>query len=157
MEQMLKDAAHSMRRTGHIHRRILDHLIIQESGITHSHHFILMNLESDKFASQKELAEIMSISPAAVTMALKKMEKDGYIERHVNPEDTRYNDVALTEKGRRIVEKSKCLFKLIDQRTFDGFTEEELETFIRLNDKIAENLCRLESDKSVHFRKEDQE
>ena len=52
-------------------------------GIHHGQHRMLMHLarHEGELPSQKELAEIMGVSPAAVTTTLKRLEKEGYISR----------------------------------------------------------------------------
>lgn len=55
--------------------------------------------------SQKELAEKLHITSASVSIALKVMEHDGFIERQQNAADKRVTNLYLTEKGRAAVEE----------------------------------------------------
>ena len=55
-------------------------------------------------------------------------------------EDSRYNEISITEKGREIVEHSREHFMNVDCATFNGISEEELESFSKCLDKIQNNL-----------------
>lgn len=51
--------------------------------------------------TQRELAQLLHVSPAAVATSLKSLEKKGYICREPEPGDARRNRVTLTDKGQR--------------------------------------------------------
>ena len=89
--------------------------------------------------SQKELAEHLNVTPAAVTGALKKMEQDGYVERTLG-QDNRYNELRITEKGRALVSESCKLFGEVDAAMFEGFTDGELDTYISCLEKLQTNM-----------------
>jgi DNA-binding MarR family transcriptional regulator len=91
------------------------------------------------FPSQKELAEHLGITPAAVTGALKKLEEDGYIER-TSGSDSRYNEIKISDAGKAVVKETEKMFSEIDARIFSGFTENEIAEFIELNLKIQNNI-----------------
>lgn len=110
-------------------------------GIHHSQHRILMRLaKGDETSSQRELAEAMNISPAAVTATLKGLEKDGYIERSMGDRDNRRNTVRITETGREKVEESRRIFDALDQDAFAGFSDQELATLTELLRRVVRNL-----------------
>ncbi len=117
---------------------------ISELGIHHSQHRMLMELaRTDRIPSQKELAEHMSISPAAVTNTLKRLEAEGYISRSATDHDNRCNEIILTEKG--IAKNRECLaiVSLIDRSLFAGMTEEELRVLSGVIRRMDENLDKL--------------
>ena len=155
MEDLIYKANYAMRVRDHSHRRIVEQLIQQSTGISHSQHWLLMSLSREQFKSQKELAARLNISPAAVTMTLKKLEAEGYIEKVINPQDTRFNFVSLTAKGEHIVEISKQLFYNIDHWVFSGFTDEEIQTFTCFTERIIENLKKIETERPFTNQKED--
>jgi DNA-binding MarR family transcriptional regulator len=89
--------------------------------------------------SQKELAEHLGITPAAVTGTLKKMEQDGYVERTLG-HDNRYNELRITDKGRELVKMTRRLFCEVDSSMFDGFSDEELDIYISCLEKLQGNI-----------------
>ena len=138
-ESKLSKAIEMMIKTDHMHRAMIDSRV-HTLGIHRTQHRILMHLaKQDKLPSQKELAERLDVTPAAVTVALKKIENDGYVERTLG-QDNRYNELRITEKGRDLVKKTKKLFCETDAAIFEGFTENELETYISCLDKLQANI-----------------
>ena len=128
-----------MMHTDRMHRTLLDECA-KSIGLHRTAHMILMCLaRMDKSPSQKELAEKHDITPAAVTGILKSLECDGYIERHAG-QDTRYNEISITEKGREVVAHSREFFRSVDTALFAGFTDGELEAYISMLTKIQENM-----------------
>ena len=88
------------------------------------------------------MAKHFDISPAAVTTALKKLESDGYIERGKCSlsSDSRVNEISITERGREAVKESKKYFHSVDEKTLEGFSDEELDSFIGYLERIQDNL-----------------
>ena len=140
-DSKLFQAIDMMIRTNRMHKSLIDHRV-RDIGIHRTQHRILMRLaRCSNIPSQKELAEHLDITPAAVTGALKKIESDGYIERKLG-HDTRYNELQITDKGRELVKRSRDMFAEIDRSLFDGFTDEELDIYIRCLDKLQGNVRR---------------
>ena len=128
-------------RTGRMHKKLLDSEVSGEIGLHRTQHIILMHLSRENFlSSQKSLAEHLNITQAAVTIALKKLESGGYIERKAGCGDNRYNEITITELGRRVVEDSHAMFQKIDKTLFDGFSDEEILDFIGYLEKIQKNM-----------------
>ncbi len=129
---------------------------IGDLGIHHSQHRMLMQLaRTERIPSQKELAETMGISPAAVATTLKRLEKEGYITRTIPGEDNRRNEICITARGLAKVVESREIFESIDRAMFDGLTEEELHVLNRVVGRMDANLdalgapsdpCRKEKD-----------
>lgn len=125
--------------TNKMHKQAIE-TVIDDTGIHRGRHLILMNLAKDeKIGSQKEMAERLQITQAAMTVSLSKLERDGLILRKVGA-DSRYNEIEITEKGKEIVERSKTHFAMVDAETFQGLSEEELEIFEKCLDKMHSNL-----------------
>ena len=90
--------------------------------------------------SQRDIAEHFEISPAAVAVSLKKLELGGYIARKTSDNDSRYNEIEITKKGKEIVDFSHSIFEDIDNKTFADMSEEEKLTLLSLLDKVLTNL-----------------
>ncbi len=137
----LQRALEMMIRTNRMHKAVIDSKV-KEIGIHRTQHRILMHLaRHNTLASQKELAEHLDVTPAAVTVALKKIEQDGYIKRRLGA-DNRFNEVEITEKGRLIVEKTRDLFSATDISLFDGFSDEDIEAYLSCLSKMQDNIKR---------------
>lgn len=127
------------------HRRVFDKLV-QELGMSNSQHRLLMHLHrTDCTPSQTEIAHTFEVSTAAIAVALKKLEKNGYIHRCAAIEDSRYKEISLTEKGEEVVQKTHRMFASADLALLSDFTHEELETFLVCLEKMKNTLRDLES------------
>ncbi len=134
------DAMHILLRVMRRHHACIERRI-GDLGIHHSQRRMLMHLaRCDRPPSQRELAERMCISPAAVATTLKKLEKEGYITRAVTDADNRRNEIRITELGLAKVLESREIFELVDRTMFEGMNEEELRTLSALIHRIDENL-----------------
>ncbi len=139
-ENKLRSAVDCMIRTDRMHKCAIDRAV-KEIGIHRTQHRILMHLARHEgtIPSQKELAEHLDITPAAVTGAIKSIEKDGYIVRKLG-HDNRFNEIKITEKGRALVKKTHELFSKTDSAMFSGFTDSELDMYVSFLEKIQENI-----------------
>ena len=99
---------------------------VEKTGVYRSQHKLLMILGKHPDCSQTELAERLEISPAAVTVSLKKLEKSGFISRQCQKNDNRVNQVVITEKGWEIIDQSVQYFKEMDKAFLKDFSLEEL-------------------------------
>lgn len=115
---------------------------IGDLGIHHSQHRMLMQLMKthESSPSQKELAEAMGISPAAVTTSLKKLEKEGFVSRSMTDEDNRRNEIRITETGLAKINETHAAFEATDMAMFEGFTPQEMATFISFMERLDRNL-----------------
>lgn len=113
---------------------------VRHTGVYDSQHRLLMHLFDRPNCSQTELAEQLEISPAAVAVSIKKLEKGGYIRRAADKRDSRINQVEITEKGRQVFETSIQIFRKIDSLMFEGFSDMEMEQMGGFLDRMHQNL-----------------
>ncbi len=134
-------AIHLFIRVSHMHHAAIEGRV-SKLGFHHSQHRMLMHLARyEHIPSQKELADALGVSAAAVATTLKRLEKEGYIARTVTDEDNRRNEIRITDAGLAAVGESRALFEAVDRRMFSGLTEEELKTFTALLERMRDNLC----------------
>jgi DNA-binding MarR family transcriptional regulator len=100
--------------------------------------FLLAN--SGGGMTQAQLSQELSVSPASVTVSLKRMEKAGLIERNPGVRDARCNLVTLTDKGMVLMEEARQLIGRIDERMFRGLGEAEIGCYLELLKRLKENL-----------------
>ena len=109
------------------------------TGVFRSQHKLLMTLGNHQDCSQTELAEKLEISPAAVAVSLKKLEKSGYISRQCDSRDNRVNQIVITEKGQDMIHRSVEYFQDIDENMLKGFSEQELQELNGLLVRMLQN------------------
>lgn len=104
---------------------------------------ILQSAEGDpegQCQAQRELADLLHVSPAAVANSLKCLERDGYIRREPWARDARRNRVILTEKGAAAVEGCQEVFRRVSARMMAGFSPEELSQLAQFQRRMIDNL-----------------
>lgn len=147
MNDRIFSAVNIMIQTERMHKQLLDSKV-SLIGIHRTHHRMLMHIaRCNRLVSQKSLADHIGITPAAITGALKKLENNGYITRN-HGADNRFNEVKITDEGKKIVEQTKELFSAVDATLFEDFTDEELLTYKNCLEKIQKNIKKhLDEDK----------
>ena len=98
-------------------------------------------VESEKHnVYQKEIEKEFGLRPPTATEVLKNLEAEGLIVRVPDETDARYKKIVFTEKAdkirnvlRREIEESETLL-------LTGITEEEREIFMKITEKMLENL-----------------
>lgn len=126
--------------TDRLHRAAIE-AQIEKLGIHRSQHFVLMSLSHrEGELTQTEIANMLDISPAAVTVTLQKLEKSGLIERKTSGEDARTKIIRLTEEGKKTVKKTHELFLEVDDAMCGGMTGEELDALCAYLSRMSDNL-----------------
>ncbi len=130
-------------RINRLHRSVIEKRF-KELGLHRTQHMMLVFIaRSEDAVSQKVLAEQFDISPAAVAMSLKKMEKNGLIERESDMNDSRIKIIKVSEKGLKALEETKELFWGLDTAALSGISEDMLSRTLHTLCLISENLVSL--------------
>lgn len=95
--------------------------------------------------SQTEIAVFMSVSPASIAASTKRLQRAGFIDKQIDRANLRCNQLYLTEKGKEVIRTCKKDFEAIEEHTFKGFTENELDQLQSFVERMQRNV---ESDKA---------
>ena len=110
------------------------------STSVHGGDFMVLDyLDTHTDVDQEMIADYMMLDKATITKSLTRLEQFGYLTRTTNSDDRRKKNVSLTDDGRRIHGKIKCVAKEWKEVLIDGFTAEEIEQFAYLCGKAAKN------------------
>ncbi len=90
--------------------------------------------------TQRELARLLHVSPAAVTTSLQSLERKGYILREPGDGDARCNRVLLTDKGHQAVKDCLACLQRVSRRMYAGFTTEEQAIMRSFYLRMLDNL-----------------
>ncbi|MBR5514607.1 MAG: winged helix-turn-helix transcriptional regulator [Clostridia bacterium] len=113
----------------------------KECPLTGSYRDIIFHLAREDGKTQLELANLIHITPPSASVALVKLEEDGYIKREADECDKRKVRVYLTEKGKKIDERSRSVIKTLDAKATEGFSEEEIKNLCVLLYRMRENIA----------------
>ena len=94
----------------------------------------------DQDVFQRDFERDFTITRSTVTGILQLMEKNGYILRMSVPSDARLKKIVLTEKGSALYEQMQDHIRETERLLIRGLTEEEVETLLKLLEKVKENL-----------------
>ena len=87
------------------HTRIADAL--ESVGLTPALFGLLNVLGAREGAIQQELSSAMGIDPSTMVSLIDQLESAGLAKRRPHPTDRRAREVAITPKGRRVLEKAR--------------------------------------------------
>ena len=87
--------------------------------------------------SQDAIARRLFLNKSNVTRSLAYLEEHGFVTRERDPEDRRQTLVYPTEKALEILPKVREIIKGWNSYITEGFTEEEMEMYISMTERIA--------------------
>ena len=107
--------------------------------------FALMKLseEGAPAPSQKELADLLRISPATIANSLRSLERSGFVTRVADETDSRRNRIFISEKGLSSMRTIREAFDAVDDYMFHGFTQEERDQVYELHNRMLQNLYQI--------------
>jgi DNA-binding MarR family transcriptional regulator len=118
--------------------------LLEPLGLTYPQYLALLALWESDAASVKELGERLSLDSATLTPLLKRLEKQGFVERRRDVEDGRVVRVVLTKHGRAL--QLKCRGVPIAAARSIGDLEDAVtaKRLVRLRDELQGLADRLE-------------
>jgi MarR family transcriptional regulator for hemolysin len=105
--------------TAHLWRNALDRRL-RPLGISRSNWRILAMLKLHGEMNQGQLAEALMVEGPTVVRFIDKLERDGHVERVMDPSDRRVRNIQLTPSG---VEMTEPIQKAIDQFHVEVFAK----------------------------------
>jgi len=147
----IKALVFKMIQVDRLHRNALDRKV-QGFGLHRSQHQLLrylLKVESSK--SQKEIANDLDVSQAAIAKTIKTLEQKNLIKREVSEFDKRNKLIQISEKGKEIMLKSKKNANYVDNKMLNNIAEEDLEITYKVLIAMEENLMELGAKDPVNF------
>lgn len=91
---------------------------------------------------QKDIEAEFAIGRSTVTNVLNLMEKKGYLVRQSVEQDARLKKITLTPAGERMHLETVEIIEVLDKRTKSGISQQELQGFFDVIEKLKANLDR---------------
>lgn len=132
-------------KINHIISRKMDSAVISaiDDNLTVSQAYVIdyifMKSENQE-VFQKDLEKEFDLKRSSISLMLNNMEKSGLITRVSVAEDGRLKKIILTEKSNKLYEKISEAIDSIENKLCENITQEELNVFQEVLDKIRDNL-----------------
>ena len=104
--------------------------------------YLYDNRDRDVF--QRDIEKQFSVRRPTMTEILKLMEKNGLVLREKCENDARLKRIRLTEKALLIHERHEKHINSFENALREGITDEELEIFAGLLERVQDNLKNIE-------------
>lgn len=101
-------------------------------------HFLLANY-SERDIYQKDIEEELNIGSASISVLLKKLEGDEMIVRERVSHDDRLKKIRPTSAGIELKERVEQNIRSVENRLVSEISEEELNVFFRVIQKMIKN------------------
>jgi len=119
---------------------VLQDLRLSKYNITASQLGVLLEINSNDGASQKEIQQNLVITPASFTGLVSSLEGKGYLKRVQDKQDARINRLYITEAGKEMKEKAFEEFLNTKEILVEGFSLEEQVLLVSWLKKMYRNL-----------------
>ncbi len=96
----------------------------------------------NKAIYQKDLQEEFHVSKAAISDVVNSMEKKGIIRRETSLEDSRCNNIILTDLGIQCFKNIEHNNSLFNNKIINNISESDINKFISIINKIKNNIER---------------
>ncbi|NLK43107.1 MAG: MarR family transcriptional regulator [Tissierellia bacterium] len=116
---------------------------IDEYDLTFGQLFLIMKIDNNPEASQKELAKQMRFTEGAMSIVVKRLISSNMLKQVPLEADMRYNRLVITDLGKAMIDDYKEYVIKVYQDIFQGFNEEELEKLFAALIKINDNLSKI--------------
>ncbi len=108
-------------------------------NLQNSYRQLLFHLAYRDGRTQFELAKLTHLKPPTVSVALQKMEAEGYVRRELDENDLRQTLVYITEQGREASRRMREKFRETEQTAIKGINDKDMEILYALLYKIRDN------------------
>ncbi len=119
--------------------------VLAPFGITSVVWNALNQLEKRGPLTQTQLAEVLRKEQATITRAIDRMAKAGLVERTPDEKDRRVNIVSVTPYASELLTAIEPHAVTVAAAVVDGISEEELEVFFSVLEKVVANADRIET------------
>lgn len=120
-------------------RRLLDDGL-GEHGLSLPRARVLAHLDSQGATYQAPLAEALEVAPRTITEFLDTLERDGLVERRVDPADRRARQVHITPAGSDALKYAQEVRAGVIEQVFGSFSERQLSSLSSTLRRLLERV-----------------
>lgn len=127
-------------RLSHLFSRWLERTVGDQWHGSGPQLMLLAILGRHKSLTMGEAAELLDVTPRAITRLVDGLEKEELVTRQVSPHDKRVYIISISPKAEAIANQMMPKHEKMMSDLFSVFTEEELLEYIRLSSKLAARI-----------------
>lgn len=90
--------------------------------------------------TQSEVACEQNISPAAIGVSVRRLEKSGFLRVETDDRDLRVRRLYVTDEGKEALEQARLAYEQVAEAKLSGFSQQEMEQYISFLNRIYDNL-----------------
>ena len=124
-----------------------------EEGFTTAIGFVLININSNEGTPATKIAPKLGLETRSLTRMLKTMEEKGMIYKMPDPIDKRSVRIFLTDEGKKKKERSVNTIKEFNDQVREIVSEEELQDFFKVFEKIQLVIDQVQTTKGIDVNK----
>ncbi|MRH88157.1 MarR family transcriptional regulator [Nocardia sp. SYP-A9097] len=119
---------------------------IAEHGVVPGQFAQLLALYEQEGLTQNELCERVRIDQSTMAHTLKRMERDGLIERTPDPADGRRALIHLTDRARELRDALQSAAREVNDIATEGFSDTRRDA---LSSAVRQAIANLEADRAI--------
>ena len=113
---------------------------INPMGLAPAQFQCLLELWREDGLTQRDLVQRLDVEQATMANTLKRMERDGLIERRAHEGDARARTIHLTERARDLQEPAQAEAQAVNARATAEMSDEERTAFLDLMTRAVDAL-----------------
>lgn len=121
--------------------RQTDQILMHDLGIGFSQFKILMVLQKDNRAQQKQLAERLGQTEASISRQIKSLEETKLLTVRINPENRREHIAEPTARGISITEEAREILNRHYAPMFASISQDDQERLLDVLGQMHEYVC----------------
>jgi DNA-binding MarR family transcriptional regulator len=125
-----------------LYRQIQIHINreLEQYDISISHLQVLNVLFKNDGINQESISKILNYDKATIGRTVKKLIKEGYVVREIDPDDKRAYNLHLTKNGKQLEPEIIRILKSSTEILLKGFSNQETEIAFNLLSKMYQNI-----------------
>jgi DNA-binding MarR family transcriptional regulator len=109
-------------------------------GVTNTQHGLLQAIQASPGMDVIGAARAVGIDRTTANVAVTNLERRGWIERTINPDDRRSHQIKITAAGTRLLRDTASALERAQRRLLAELSAAEVRSFVSLMEKIAPPL-----------------
>ena len=103
---------------------------------------LLLLIRDNDGCTQKELANFVGVKYSSMSERLNKLERNGYIERITDEDNSKFKRIFITASGKTAVIQCRKILNEVDEQMFKGMTKKDKTQFELYLNRIIKNLTK---------------